>query len=65
MILLSNYDINNMIDININKDVILNRLKIKKFLEKLDQKEMDLEINKKIKNEEAKIIIYRNRVYFN
>jgi phage/plasmid-associated DNA primase len=61
----SNYDLENKLNLDDNKEAILNRLKTINFKEKFNNNEIDININEKLKNEEAKIIIYCNRVYFN
>ena len=48
-----------------NKDSIINRLKIIHFNTPILEEEMDFNIKEKIKNEEAKIIILCNKIYFN
>lgn len=48
-----------------NKDSIINRIKIIHFNTLIEKESMDSNIKKKIKNEEAKIIILCNKMYFN
>ena len=61
----SNYNLDNKLNLNDNRQAILNRLKTINFKEKFRENEMDENINNKLKNEEAKIIIYCNKIYFN
>lgn len=65
MLISSNYNLENKLNFNDNKQAILNRLKSINFKEKFEENEMDYNINEKLKKEEAKIIVYCNRVYFN
>jgi hypothetical protein len=48
-----------------NKDFIINRLKVIHFSIPISEENMDYNIKEKIKNEEAKIIILCNKIYFN
>lgn len=52
----------NMIE---NKQAILNRIKSINFKNKIKDLEQELDIKKELLKEEAKIILYCNRVYFN
>lgn len=65
MLISSNYSLENKLNMSESKEAIINRLKSINFKEKFKKEEMDYDINNKIKEEEAKIIIYCNRVYFN
>lgn len=60
----SNYNLENKLNVNQSKEAIINRLKVINFKERINKNDMDSNINDKIKEEEARIIIYCNRVYF-
>lgn len=65
MIISSNYNLESKLNLDENKEAILNRLKIINFSEKFEDYEMEENINKELEKEEGKIIVYCNRVYFN
>ena len=64
VIISSNYSLEYKLNLYENKEAIENRLFKINFKEKFKEEEMISDINEKLKEEEAKIIIYCNKEYF-
>lgn len=65
VIISSNYNLETKLEMNENKEAIINRIKTINFGEKFEKEEMIDNINNELEKEEGKIIVYCNRVYFN